>query len=805
MSLKLLRRSARALALSALMCAPLAAFAAPELTLEKIMAHPDWIGRAPENAYFSADSKFIYYTRKAEGSELRDLWRVAVSGGTPEKLELAARSTAESDSLVWDQKRQRAAWLQNGNLFLRKGNRVSQLTRTGDLRQLIGFIAGDWLAWRSGNRIEAIHADTLQQVLWADLRLDDDPAKKDNGKDYLSQQQLRMFDIIKLRKQRETERRARDQQIAALASSAPAPFYLGKGKELRSLSLSPDGRYLIVGLGNPGTDGRADMMPHYVSEDGYVKPQNVRSKVGTDKPTAEALQLIDLRDRSQRDLGYGDLPGINEDPLLALKTETAKRAGKEAPKADAPRAVYVHNWLANGGIQWSDNAERVAIMLFSYDNKDRWLVEVDLANAKLQTRHRLTDNAWVNDSEFNEFGYLPDNTLWYLSEESGYGHLYAQKNGNTRALTSGKFEVNRVQMSADGEWLYYRANKAHPGRHEVYRVHTGNGRDETLTELAGGSEFVLSHDGRQLAILHSKMTQPTELFAQNAKPGSKPLQLTRTVNEEFAGIDWLEPEVIAVPSAHNAGQPVYARVYRDPSVTHTEKRPAVMFVHGAGYLQNVHYGWSTYFREFMFHQMLARQGYVVIDMDYRASEGYGRDWRTAIYQRMGTPELEDYLDGVEWLVANANVDRERIGIYGGSYGGFMAFMALFKTPDVFAAGAALRPVTDWAHYNHGYTANILNTPDVDPQAYERSSPIEFAANLKKPLLICTGMLDDNVFFQDSVRLVQRLIELKNANFDLAVYPIEPHGFREPESWLDEYRRIYRLFEKELRGVDVRFN
>ena len=111
---------------------------------------------------------------------------------------------------------------------------------------------------------------------------------------------------------------------------------------------------------------------------------------------------------------------------------------------------------------------------------------------------------------------------------------------------------------------------------------------------------------------------------------------------------------------------------------------AVIFNHGAGYLQNSHMGWSGYFREYMFHNMLAQQGYVVLDMDYRASKGYGRDWRTAIYRQMGTPEIQDLRDGVNWLVANANVDRERIGTYGGSYGGFMTFMALFTAPDLFS-------------------------------------------------------------------------------------------------------------------------
>jgi len=223
-----------------------------------------------------------------------------------------------------------------------------------------------------------------------------------------------------------------------------------------------------------------------------------------------------------------------------------------------------------------------------------------------------------------------------------------------------------------------------------------------------------------------------------------------------------------------------------------------MFVHGAGYLQNAHAGWSNYFREFMFHTLLVRRGYVVLDMDYRASAGYGRDWRTAIYRRMGEPELEDLENGVHWLVKRHNVDPKRVGVYGGSYGGFLTLMALFNKGDLFACGAALRPVTDWAHYNHGYTSNILNTPQVDPEAYERSSPIEFANGLNKPLLICHGMQDDNVFFQDTVRLAQRLIELKKQNWEVAIFPVEPHGFREPTSWLNEYRRIYKLFETNLR-------
>ncbi len=162
-------------------------------------------------------------------------------------------------------------------------------------------------------------------------------------------------------------------------------------------------------------------------------------------------------------------------------------------------------------------------------------------------------------------------------------------------------------------------------------------------------------------------------------------------------------------------------------------------------------------------------------------------------------DLDDNVDAARWLVRSKASIPKRIGIYGGSYGGFITLMAMFTQPDVFAAGAALRPVTDWANYNHPYTANILNLPQKDAEAYRQSSPIYFAQGLKGALLICHGMADTNVHFQDTAELVQRLIELRKENWTLAVYPVENHGFVQPSSWADEYKRILDLFEKNLKG------
>jgi dipeptidyl aminopeptidase/acylaminoacyl peptidase len=416
----------------------------------------------------------------------------------------------------------------------------------------------------------------------------------------------------------------------------------------------------------------------------------------------------------------------------------------------------------------------------------------------LQIEHRLTDPAWINWT-FNEFGWEKDNrTLWYVSEETGYAHLYAKTHaGKATALTSGPFEVSDAKLSPDGKWFTLRANAEAPYAYDAYRVATGGGPLQRLTTLKGVQEFSVSPDGNQLAILHSSSYVPTQLAVTAVAGNPTPRDLTDTRTPEYKALKWPDLDIVQVPSSH-AKLPIYAKLYKPAHFDASKKYPAVLFVHGAGYLQNVHLQYPAYFREQMFNNLLTEHGYVVLDMDYRASQGYGRDWRDAIYRQMGHPELDDLLDGVHWLQANASIDPKRVGLYGGSYGGFMTLIAMFRAPDAFAAGAALRPVTDWTQYNHEYTSNILNDPAIDPIAYEQSSPMEFADGLKGALLICHGMIDDNVLFEDSVRLYQKLIELHKDNFQMSTYPMERHGFVHADSWLDEYKRIYRLFEVNLK-------
>ncbi|MCP4903088.1 MAG: S9 family peptidase, partial [bacterium] len=785
------------------------------------MAHPDWIGNAPERAYFADDGKSIFFLQKRQGEEQRNLVEIDLEGQQLRIVKDADRGKVSVAGGEISRDGRLKVYAREGDLYLKDlaTGEISQLTRSATEEEAPFFMSDDRrVAFHRDHDVFVRDIDVGLELQPVDLRLEDDPEKVESEKDpsYLEAQQERLFDWVRSTKEKkETAEQAQRAEQQVDPTRAPPPFYLGEDVRIQDVVLSPSGKYALVVLHEKEPDnGKRDKMPAYVTASGYVETRDVHPKVGTGKRKSDQLLLLDLLGHEQHEFDLSVLPGVRDDVLTPLREAAKARKEAEGEKEDQPIQDSVEEKETGEGdeaepdprtvsvrrIRWTRDGERAALMVFSRDNKDRWIATVDFENATLVPRHRLHDSAWIN-WDYNDMGWLPnEETLWYLSEESGYSHLYVLplSGDSARELTSGSWEVASPTPTRDGKHLYFRGNREHPGQWEVYRVPSAGGEVERITDLGGRvREYSLSLNEDQLLLSHSKILQPRELYLQLAEPDAETVvrRITHTVSEEFLSLPWNAPEIVAIASPHT-DLPIFARLHRPsaPSPLPDGRYPAVLFIHGAGYMQNSHMGWSSYFREFMFHNLLAYRGYVVLAMDYRASEGYGRDWRTAIYRQMGDPELEDLEAGVDWLAENQNVAADRVGVYGGSYGGFLTFMAMFKKPELFAAGASLRPVTDWAHYNHRYTSDILNTPDIDPEAYERSSPIEFADGLAKPLLIAHGMQDDNVFFSDTVRLVQKLIELGKEDFETAIYPVEPHTFREPSSWLDEYRRILKLFE-----------
>ena len=784
------------------------------LTLEQIMADPDWIAQQIElpepyeargvAPYFSVDGQSVYYRLKRSGSPLRDLHRIDLASGNDGIIDATAMAQADGSRTVYDTTGAQAAFVRNGDVFVRdlRNGALRQVTRTAQDEGALQFSPdGRLLSFRSGNEWYVHDLAAGVTAAAATLKTEKDPDAPPKADD-LRDMQLRLFSTLK---KNEADRKVSREHADALQrgdpTRAPLPFYLGDEIKLIDTVLSPDARWMLaVTAAKNHEEGRKGKLTRYVTTSGYEEFEDERTRVGRNEPAPQTLWLLDLAAHTQTKLAYDPLPGLHDDPLKAVREENAKEKPAEqkpadkAKTGDKPKARD----LQIAGIEFARDGGNAAVMLHANDNKDRWIASVDFARRTLVPQHRLHDDAWINWA-FNEFGWEHDGrTLWYVSEESGFAHLYAKAlDGKATALTRGRFEVAHPTLSADGRWFYVRSNAEGPYAYDIYRVAVSGGELQRVSHFQGAEEFSLSHDGTHVLVAHSSSYLPPQLAVVAADGSGTTRELTDTRTPEFKAMTWVAPEIVQVPSTHFKGS-IYAKFYKPANFDKSTPHPAVMFVHGAGYTQNVHLKYPYYFREQMFHNLLLQHGYLVLDMDYRASEGYGRDWRTAIYRQMGHPELEDLLDGKKWLVDNWNIDAKRVGIYGGSYGGFMTLMALFRAPGEFAAGAALRPVTDWTQYDDEYTADILNRPQVDPIAYRRSSPIEFADGLKDALLICHGVIDDNVLFEDSMRLYQRLIELHKDNFTISPYPLDRHGFSNADSWLDEYKRIYKLFETNLK-------
>lgn len=769
-----------------------------QLSVEKIMRDPKWIGSSPSSPFWSADGKYLYFNWNPDNAAADSLYFISRDNLQPQKAGYARRISLVRDrEAVYNAKRNQYLFERDGDIFLTdvKTGTEKRITQTADNESNPAFIAGDSkIAFNRGQNIFTWDMSTGQLVQLVNFTAGNPPpqAGKDNlnaQEKWLKEDQLRTFEVLRSRKLKKDQT---DSLLAALPKKKTVrTIYLGD-KMVLSPVVSPNGRFISYRL-LKNAQGKSTIVPNYVTESGFTEDIPGRTKVGAAQ-SAQDLYFYDLLLDSSWRFNTASIEGIKDIPAF-YADYPAQLKKKQKDSTERPVDFLRPVWSPDGNHAVAD--------IHSKDNKDRWLYLVEPASGKLTLLDRQHDDAWISGPGIGggfggaSEGWINDETFWYQSEKTGYSHLYTVNiaTGEKKALTEGRYEIQQAYLSNDKKYFYISSNEVHPGEQQFYRLEIANGKTERITRPTGACQVSLSPDEKQIGFLYSYSNKPWELYLQENKPGSKEMQVTsKGMSDEFKSYPWRDPALITFKARD--GAMVYARLYKPAQPA--ASKPAVIFVHGAGYLQNAHKWWSSYFREYMFNNLLCDKGYTVMDIDYRGSAGYGRDWRTGIYRFMGGKDLTDQVDAAKYMTDSLGVNPSNIGLYGGSYGGFITLMALFTTPDVFKAGAALRPVTDWAQYNHGYTSNILNEPFTDSIAYRRSSPLYWAAGLKNHLLICHGIVDTNVNFQDAVKLSQRLIELGKDNWEIIGYPMEDHGFVEPSSWTDEYKRILKLFETNLK-------
>ncbi len=541
----------------------------------------------------------------------------------------------------------------------------------------------------------------------------------------------------------------------------------------------------------------------------------------------EETGLRQVTDKEEEEPGYSIIDWAGPDKLVLFQTDRSdykeyyfpeyvpQYVQPGADRRGIANQVVSVAYLDSGNVQLmyegkdylntsiSASGRYLAVDRLDAPMKQREINVFDLLEPKSTNVFEDSTEGWIHhrDMEFAPSGEL----LMIQSEKDGWNHIYTinPDGSDLQQHTSGTYEVTWTAW-LDGDSMVFASSEVDPGERHLYRLNVETGAREMLTERTGfRQDFELGHDKRYLVYEYTHFNEPFELYLLDLNNPDEEVRLTETIPDRFYDINWQQEDYIRF-TARDGETELSMSVLEPLEKRGDREHPVVVFVHGAGSLQNVYKGWSnSYYREYMFHQYLTAQGYYVMEVDYRHSTGYGREFREDVTNWMGKYETEDIVDGINYLAEHyPEADTSRVGVYGGSYGGFMALYATSVAPEYFDAAAALRAVTNWENYyytNPWYTLPRLGTPEADSTHYTRSSPITYVEELEKPVLILHGLIDNNVGFQDAAQYIEELIQAGNKEFDMMMYPSERHSFQDPDAWYDEYSRIFDFFEMHLKS------
>jgi dipeptidyl aminopeptidase/acylaminoacyl peptidase len=749
---------------------------AEPLSLRDASRDDRWLGVPPRSVRWAPDGSGVFFRWHPQPSvddvPDADPWFfVDREGRKAKRVPLKEATKIPAGSLVWSRDGHRAAWVLEGKLYVFDSSKpeVREAVSTQKpCRSAVMSRDGAEVSFMIEEDLYLLDVDggTLRQVTRKHEREADN---KTEAAEWLKSQQQDLFDLHRRRKTREeaaaeTNRHRRPDQ--------PQPIPVAPSLQLEDVRLSPDKRHIIFRARKENEKRSPTRYIDFVSKTGYAEVETARPKVG--EPEDESRFGIIRND-----------PTVDPDEVEVNWVELSE-AGD--------RATIIY------GPSWNLEGTRVVIQVISRDHKDMWIAGLDMETGKATVIEHDRDDAWlggppvqVNYYQPALFEWLPGDRFVFASERSGFSHLYlVESDGTSRALTSGEWEVRDAALSRDKTSWLIRAGREHPCDDHLYTMPAAGGEMTRLTTEPGRHEGFLSPDGERVAVMSSDTTHLPDLYLRNVEVGGEAKRITVSGTDAFYRHPLVAPETVSFP--HPDGRLLWAALYQPEK----PNGAAVMHIHGGGYRQFSHRGWSVY--GYADHlgalNHFVGQGYTVLDFDYRGSAGFGRDYRTDIYRSMGMKDIDGMVTAVDYLKENHGIDEKRVGVYGISYGGFATLMALFRYPGVFGAGVANASVTDWAHYNHGWTSRILNLPYEDEEAYRRSSPIYYADGLADPLLIVHGLIDDNVQFQDAARLVQKLIELEK-DFEVMYYPAERHVIETESSRYDYLKRLAAFFEKHL--------
>ena len=595
----------------------------------------------------------------------------------------------------------------------------------------------------------------------------------------------------------------------------------GEAADIDDAKISPDGRWVsFLRDHDLWVVSAAGGEPRRVTQGGsedvrngeldWVYPEEL--DLGTGywwAPDSSKLALLRLDERTVQ-----KYPLVDALPYNATVTEERfPQAGTPNPAARVGVVDVAGGeirWMDTGSdttvllarVAWLPDSRRLAIQRLNRVQNHLDLLFADAATGKCETILTERDKYWINLSG-DGFGPAASDDLHFFadgkrflwpSERSGFRHLYLYDlSGKQMAqLTRGDWEVESVaRVDEQAQAVYFISTQKSPLERQLYRVALTGGEPTEVTQEHGTHGVSMAPDGKRFLDTYSNAMTPPQQRLYNAD-GSLVATLEENKVVELGGYHLQPEEFFTVPGAD--GTPLEAAMIKPVGFDPGRKYPVIMYVYGGPHVQAVRDAWAGSL--FLWDEMMAQKGFVTFIVDNRGMAGRGHNFETPIYHHFGSVELADQLAGVKWLSKQSYVDGSRIGIWGWSFGGYMTCMAMLRGGDVFKAGFAGAPVTDWRRYDTIYTERYMGTPEENPEGYRDSSPVNFAAGLHGKLLIAHATGDDNVHFANSVALAEKFVEAqKHAEF--LIYADRGHGISDSAARIHIFNRVTQFFLENL--------
>ena len=485
---------------------------------------------------------------------------------------------------------------------------------------------------------------------------------------------------------------------------------------------------------------------------------------------------------------------------------TDKTVYLNTPKSNDTSALSVVSGFATDqlpvyftNIAWSPDSKTVYMFELNRDQNDCRLVSYDATTgSRIAELYRETSDKYVEPLHPIQFLPWDDNKFIMQSQRDGYNHLYLySKEGKLlRQLTSGPWVVQEgLGFNARQKSILIAANKYHPLHRWLYSVRVADGRMTELVTADGVHRAEASPSGNYLLDRHSSPTQPRNIDVVSITSGKTAGHMKRLLAAADPWADYRQPifECGTIKAADGVTD-LYYRMVKPYNFDPGQKYPTVVYVYGGPHAHNVEASWHWQSRSW--ETYMAQKGYIVFILDNRGSENRGRDFEQATFRQLGQIEMQDQMKGVDYLRSLPYVDMNRLGVHGWSFGGFMTISLMLNYPDVFKVGVAGGPVIDWKWYEVMYGERYMDTPQQNPEGYEKASLINKAGNLKGKLQIITGYNDNTVVPQHCLSFLDACIKA-GTQPDFFAYPGEEHNMRGHAS-VHLHERITQYFEDYLK-------